>query len=48
MNGEKRITKWSVDTTDPRKILTLETGNMTAEEVKNLLALAGFKGEVVE
>lgn len=46
LDGEKRILKWSVDTVHPRKLLTVETGGMTSEDLTDLLARAGFKGEV--
>lgn len=45
LDGEERITQWAVDTANPKKMLTLETKGMTAEEVQRLLARAGFRSE---
>ena len=45
LDGEQRIAQWSVDTANPQKLLTLETKDMTADEVQSLLAKAGFKSE---
>lgn len=41
------IDKWSVDTTDPNKILTIDTTTLTAEEIKNTLDKIGFKSDVL-
>jgi copper chaperone len=46
LDSDQRIAKWSVDTLHPRKLLTVETGSMTPEELTDLLARAGFKGEI--
>jgi copper chaperone len=45
-NEEKRIRSWQVDITHPQKILTVETDQLSPEEVKSLVAKAGFKAEV--
>jgi copper chaperone len=45
MNGEKRITTWSVDTANPQKIMTVETEGMTASEVVDLMKTAGYRAE---
>lgn len=41
------IEKWSVDTTDPNKILTIDTSTLTNEEIKNALNKVGFKSDVL-
>jgi copper chaperone len=43
---EKRIQSWQVDIANPQKILTVETESLSADEVKQLVAKAGFKAEV--
>ena len=45
LNGEKNILKWEVDTASPDRILTIETENLNAGEIINILAKAGFQAE---
>lgn len=45
LNSEKRIREWSVNTDAPEKVLTVETEGITGEEIKALLAVAGFRSE---
>lgn len=40
-------TKWSVDTENPDKILSVETEDATDEEVERLVKKAGFKIEKI-
>ncbi|MHA4807892.1 heavy-metal-associated domain-containing protein [Flavitalea flava] len=47
LNAEKGIKEWAVDTADPKKILTVQTDQMTGDEVMKLLNKAGFKAEKV-
>jgi len=42
MNKEKDIKKWDIDLNDENKILTVETELHTAEEIKSIVAKAGF------
>jgi copper chaperone len=41
------IQKWSVDTDDAQKILTVETESVTAKEVMEKVQYTGFEIEVV-
>jgi copper chaperone len=43
LNENKDIQEWSVDTTNPEKILTVQTENMDEKQVASLVAKAGFK-----
>jgi len=45
LDKENRIKTWSVNTETPEKILTVETEGMTAEEIKAVVAVAGFRIE---
>lgn len=48
LDGDKSIKRWSVDTVDPNKILTIESDGVTLETVQRLVSSAGFQvlGEV--
>jgi copper chaperone len=46
LNEASGIQEWNVDTTNPNKTLTVKTDNLDAEEVKRIVASAGFKAEV--
>lgn len=50
LNGEQAIRRWSVDTADPRKLLTVEGESVSPDAVERLVANAGFRvlGEVKE
>ena len=48
LNGDKQITKWTVDTTNPMKILTVETSSLSEEQVISALKQVGFKGEPIQ
>ncbi len=41
------ISKWSIDTANPDKPLTVETDSLTDEEVIALIATKGFKAEKI-
>jgi copper chaperone len=47
LNGEKRVLKWEVDTTSPDRILDVETENLKAQEIIDLLAKAGFEAQPI-
>ncbi len=47
LNTNEAIEKWEVNTMDPSKILTVETG-LSAEEVKGIVENAGYKAEIIE
>lgn len=47
LNGNEEIKQWNVDTTNPNKVLTVATDNLGEEEVKAIVAKAGFKAETL-
>ena len=47
LNEDKAIQQWSVDTQNPKKILTVQTENLSEEAIVNLVNKAGFKAEPV-
>jgi len=47
LNKLSGIDKWSVDTTNPNKILTVETPDLDAQVIIEVLKEAGYKGEVI-
>jgi copper chaperone len=47
LNALKGVTKWSVDTNNPSKILTIESEGATPSEIINTLSAAGYKAELV-
>ena len=50
LDNEPAIRRWSVDTTDPNKVLTIEGEDVAAETIERHVAKAGFKvlGKVEE
>ena len=46
LNEESKIDKWAVDTNNLEKILIVETSELNADNILELLEKAGFKGEV--
>jgi len=47
INANKGIQKWKVDTANPAKILTIETVNLSGDEIKQIVETVGFKAEAV-
>jgi copper chaperone len=45
LNEADGIKEWSVDTNNPNKILSVESDNLTEEEIKHIVTKAGFKIE---
>lgn len=45
LNENPDIKEWNVDTNNPAKILTVKTENLEEEEIKSLVAKAGFQAE---
>jgi len=43
LNGEPAIVRWSVDTNDPRKVLTIEGDSVSTTTVEQLVQEAGFR-----
>lgn len=48
LNANKDIKEWKVDTTNPNKILTVETDTLKGDEVQAIVRKAGYKAEIVE
>lgn len=48
LNENPDIKEWNVDTADPAKILTVKTDNLVADDVKGIVASAGFKAEALD
>jgi len=46
LHGQE-ITGWTVNTADPRKILTVETSLLTEKKIIELVSTAGFKIEIL-
>ncbi len=47
LNGNNNINDWKVDTSTPNKVLTVSTENLGKEELKAIIAKAGFKAEEI-
>jgi len=47
LNQVKGIVKWSVDTSDPLKILTVEANDINPEVIINVLKVAGYKADLM-
>jgi copper chaperone len=47
LNQVKGIEKWSVDTSNPMKILTVETENLQPEVIIETLKKAGYKADLL-
>jgi copper chaperone len=48
LHEAKGINKWQVDVTNPVKILTVETADLTASEVIAIINKAGFNAEAIQ
>lgn len=47
LNTKEGINKWEVNIYTPEKILTVETENLTAEDIQKEVEKAGFRAEVI-
>ena len=45
LNNNDQIKEWDVDTSNPSKVLTVQTESLNEEQVKELVSKAGFKAE---
>lgn len=45
LNEEKRISSWKVDLNDPDRVLSVETESLSARDVIETVAKAGFKAD---
>ncbi len=48
LNKEVGEGNWKVDTTNPNKILTVETETLKGDEVQAIVRKAGYKAEIIE
>ena len=47
LNQVKGIISWNVDTIDPKKIITVETEGISAEEITSVMKTAGYQAELI-
>jgi len=47
LNQANGIVSWNVDTTDPLKIMTVETEGINAEEITSIMKTAGYQAELI-
>ncbi len=47
LNQLKGIISWNVDTIDPLKIMTVETEEISAEEITSVMKTAGYQAELI-
>ncbi len=47
LNQEQGILNWNVDTTNPQRILTVETEMLSSEEIVALMNKAGYQAEPI-
>ena len=45
LNASNDIKSWDVDTTNPQKVLTVESDNLSDEMIQEIINKAGFKAE---
>ncbi len=45
LNSNRDIKNWNVDTTNPNKLLTVESENLNEGAIKSLVERAGYKAE---
>ena len=48
LEESQEIEHWNVDLNNPDNILTIETNNLTAQEVETVIQTAGFKAQPVK
>ena len=46
LNAQKEIESWNVETTNPQKVLTVQSA-LGADEIIGVLVKAGYKGELI-
>lgn len=47
LDKHSAIKKWDVDIFTPQKVLTVESDDLTEEEIKNLVKEAGFNAQPI-
>lgn len=48
LNAVEGVESWQVDTANPDKVLTVQTGTATAADVKKAVEAAGYKAESIK
>lgn len=47
LNAHTGIKQWQVDTQNSNKMLTVQTETLNADDIKAIVAKAGFKAEII-
>ncbi|MEO6289041.1 MAG: heavy-metal-associated domain-containing protein [Ginsengibacter sp.] len=47
LDSNKDIKDWNVDTGNPDKLLTVQTGILNGDEIKALIQKVGYKAEII-
>ncbi|MFA6598357.1 MAG: hypothetical protein WCS69_11580 [Ignavibacteriaceae bacterium] len=47
LNGEKRIKEWNVDLQNPDRVLSINTEELSAADVTELVKKAGYQAEEI-
>lgn len=47
LDAKEGINKWEVNIYTPDKILTIETENLTADDIRKEVEKAGFKADII-
>ncbi len=47
LNANNEIKSWEVDTANPQKVLTVETENLSDENIREIVKRAGYKAETL-
>lgn len=47
LDGKEEISRWEIDLTDPARVLIVESDNVHAEEVVDIIKKAGFKADPI-
>jgi copper chaperone len=48
LNASSEIRNWTVDTSNPNKVLTIETDNLSSEMIQGIVKNAGYKAEPLQ
>jgi copper chaperone len=47
LSENEQVKNWEVDTSNPKKILTVESDSLEAEDVQAIIEKAGYKAESI-
>lgn len=47
LNANTNIKSWEVDTANPQKVLTVETDNLSDDNIQEIVKKAGYKAETL-